>query len=250
MAILTVTGPSYTFVLADVGRCVSFTATGAIAAYVPVNGSSSIPVQSQIVTRLASSTGVVTITPNTGVTLNAASLVINQQWTDLVLSQEETLDTWWVAAAAKGATGATGAQGTQGTLGSQGTQGTQGSMGSSAYLPRVTSLATAGSPTPNANTDDIYELTAQSLTAAFQISSGTAENGQYLRIRILAATGATKNITWTDATFGYTAGYIGVGSGPTLPSTMVRNKRTYCEFIYDTGGSINRWILVQRLQST
>lgn len=137
MTINTVTGPSYTFALTDAGKAVSFTATGTINTYIPANADVNFQPGDQIIVRLASSTGVITIFANAGVTLNTISAILNAQWSEIVLVQETATNTWWGASTPKGATGPTGAQGSQGTQGSQstaagtpGSQGTQGSQGS------------------------------------------------------------------------------------------------------------------------
>ena len=49
---------------------------------------------------------------------------------------------------------------------------------------RVTSVASAAPPTPNADTTDQYNLTAQAEAAAFAVPSGTPSDGQKLIIRI------------------------------------------------------------------
>ena len=156
----------------------------------------------------------------------------------------------------QGSLGPTGPQGTQGSIGVQGTQGTQGSAGSNMRNPSVTSRATASSPQPNANSDDVYEITAQDLTtAAFQITSGTAVNGQRLVIRLTATSGtsgpAGGNITWQDATFGFTGTTTGNAGilGTTLPSSFIKGKKIVCEFMYDTANSFNRWQLISRNQN-
>ena len=168
----------------------------------------------------------------------------------------------------QGTQGTLGSQGTQGTLGSQGTQGSlgvtgpqgtqgsQGTAGSNMRSPSVTSLATASSPQPNANADDVFEITEQDLTtAAFQITSGTAVNGQRLVIRLTSTSGfggpAGAAITWQDATFGFTGsttGHPGI-YGATLPSEFLKGKKILCEFMYDTANSFNRWQLINRTQN-
>jgi hypothetical protein len=152
-----------------------------------------------------------------------------------------------------GPTGATGAQGSQGTQGTQGTQGSlgptgatgpqgsqgsQGSAGATGYVsPRVTATASTLTPGPNADTDDLFALTAQAGTAAFSVANGTPVDGQKMIIRI-TATGSTRNITWADATGGWTAG------GVALPLTAAASKTVHIGFIYDTGNNFNRWMCV------
>lgn len=142
---------------------------------------------------------------------------------------------------ATGPQGAQGTQGSQGTIGVQGPQGTQGSIGATGgtgfVTPRSTATGSTLSPTPNADTTDVYALTLQSGTAAFQATSGTPVEGQKLIIKI-RGTGPTQNITWTGGTGGYTAG------GVALPTTTNSFKVITVGFIYDTSNSINRWMCV------
>jgi hypothetical protein len=275
LPIVTVTGPSYTFQSTDIGKVVSFTATGVITAHIPNPLGNA---EDQLVVRLASSSGVVTIDGATGVTINAASQTVSQQWSEVVLIQETATNTWWIASAPKGATGATGAsgatgatgpqgtqgslgatgpqgtQGTQGSIGPQGTQGTMGTLGSQGSQgsagtnglinPVVASFGSQGSPAPNALTDNVYKLTMQDATANWKITGGTANDGQQLFIIITGTSGVSKNMTWPDATFGYT------GMGTTLlPLSTVRGKVLLLQFQYDTGNNVNRWRIVNSRQT-
>ena len=117
--------------------------------------------------------------------------------------------------------------------------------------PSVTSLASAGSPAPNANSDDVYKLTMQDATANFTITSGTASDGQIMYIQIGATSGVTKNITWPNETYGYTGNFVHGGTQSlnnppniALPLTTVRGKKIWMQFQYDTANSLNRWVLV------
>lgn len=135
-------------------------------------------------------------------------------------------------------TGPTGPQGTQGSQGSQGSAGPTGPTGPTGYsTPRVSATASSLTPTPNADTDDLYSLFAQAGTAAFAPPSGTPVNGQALVIRILP-TGANRNVTWDAGTGGYTAG------GITLPTSVTQGKMTHVAFIYNTDNSFNKWVAV------
>lgn len=133
----------------------------------------------------------------------------------------------------QGATGPQGPTGPQGATGSQGPTGAQGPTGYSAI--RVTMTASSLTPTPNADTDDLYALRAQAGTAAFAVPTGTPTNGQVLLIRILD-NGSARAITWDAGTGGYTAG------GITLPTTTVANRITHVSFVYDTDNSFNKWV--------
>lgn len=82
---------------------------------------------------------------------------------------------------------------------------------------RVTSLASSSTPTPNADTDDVYILTALAANATFGVPSGTTPmSAQELLIRILD-NGSARTITWNTI-------YRSIAP---LPSTTVANKTTY-----------------------
>jgi hypothetical protein len=153
---------------------------------------------------------------------------------------------------AKGETGPMGPIGNQGSMGSVGSQGSQGSAstvpgptgatgatGPTGYVvPRVTSQATASAPTPDADTTDVFSLTAQGETAAFVTPSGTPSNKQKLIIQILP-TGGNINVTWST---GYTAG------GVALPTSATQAKKTTLGFMYDTDNSFNTWVLLAKAE--
>lgn len=131
-----------------------------------------------------------------------------------------------------GPTGPTGPQGTAGTNGTNGVTGVTGPTGpTGSPLPRVASTTSSGSPTPNADTTDLFELTAQGATAAFNTPSGTPTDGQKLMIQIYGAT--ARAVTWAT---GYTAGVAA------LPSTTVTGKMFFIGFQYTTVNSTNAWI--------
>jgi hypothetical protein len=100
--------------------------------------------------------------------------------------------------------------------------------------PRVTSAATSATPTPNADTTDLYALTAQATAAAFANPTGTPVNGQLLRIRI-KDDGTARGLTWGTA---YVAG------GTALPATTVLSKILNLLFQYDTDNALNKWQLL------
>jgi hypothetical protein len=104
--------------------------------------------------------------------------------------------------------------------------------------PRVTSLATHATPTPDADTTDLYALTAQATAAAFANPTGTPGNGQTLRIRI-KDDGTARGLTWGTA---YVAG------GTALPATTVLSKILNLWFQYDTDNALNRWQLLHAAQ--
>lgn len=123
-------------------------------------------------------------------------------------------------------TGATGPTGITGPTGPTGATGPTGSP-----LPRVASTTSSASPTPNADTTDLFELTAQGATAAFNTPSGTPTDGQKLMIQIYSAT--ARPLSWAT---GYTGGVVA------LASTTVTGKMFFVGFQYTTVNSLNAWI--------
>lgn len=97
--------------------------------------------------------------------------------------------------------------------------------------PRVTATTSSATPTPNADTTDAYELTAQAAAAAFGNPAGTPVNFQKLLIRI-KDNGTARALTWGSA---YVAG------GTALPSTTVLSKILTIGFIYNTANALNKW---------
>lgn len=90
--------------------------------------------------------------------------------------------------------------------------------------PRVTSVASSATPTPDVSTSDQYNLTALAAAAAFGAPTGTPLDGQKLIIRI-KDNGTARALTWN-------ATYRVVGT--VLPTTTVINKTTYVGCIYNS----------------
>lgn len=170
--------------------------------------------------------------------------------------------TFWSIMAQKGATGPTGSQGIQGTAGSNGTngvtgptgptgsqgiQGTTGSNGSTGptgptgRLPSVASTTSSATPTPDAS-NDIFELTAQVVTGAFQPPTGSPVDGQKLILQI-TSTGSGHALSFSTATGGYT----GTTTVP-LPSTFTTSKTLNIGFMYVTANSLNTWMCLASVQ--
>lgn len=93
---------------------------------------------------------------------------------------------------------------------------------------RVTSEASNATPTPNADTDDGYQLTALAAAAAFAAPTGTPTNQQPLLIRI-KDNGTARALSWNAA-------YRAVGI--TLPTTTVISKTLYVGFFYNSADSV------------
>jgi hypothetical protein len=88
---------------------------------------------------------------------------------------------------------------------------------------RVVSAASSATPTPNADTTDIFILTALAAAANFEIPSGTPVQGQGMILRIKDNSTA-RALTW-DAIYR--------AIGVTLPSTTVLGKTLYVGMIYN-----------------
>jgi len=99
--------------------------------------------------------------------------------------------------------------------------------------PRVTTIASSATPTPNANTDDYYIITALAVAATFGAPTGTPVQGQKLIIRILD-NGTARALSWNAI---YKA-----GTDVALPTTTVISKVLYCGFMYNSASS--KWDLL------
>jgi hypothetical protein len=124
-----------------------------------------------------------------------------------------------------------------------GVTGSTGPTGPTAtYIaPRVASTTSSATPAPNADTTDIFELTAQAAAAAFAVPTGTPVDGQKMIIQIIDNATA-RAITWSSATGGYKAG------GVALPSTTVTSKYLHVGFMYVTANSLNKWMCIASAQ--
>ena len=101
-------------------------------------------------------------------------------------------------------------------------------------VPRVTGTTSSATPMPDADTTDLYALTAQAAAAAFANPTGTPVNGQYLTIRI-KDNGTARALTWDTA---YVAG------GVALPAITVLSKILTLGFLYNTDNALNKWMLI------
>lgn len=101
--------------------------------------------------------------------------------------------------------------------------------------PRVTSTASSATPTPNADTDDEYILTALAAGATFAAPTGTPVQGQKLLIRI-KDNATPRTLAWNAI---YRAGDV------PLPTTTVTSKTMYAGFIYNSTDTT--WDLVSTI---
>jgi hypothetical protein len=93
---------------------------------------------------------------------------------------------------------------------------------------RVTSITSSATPTPNANTDDEYNITALTETATFGAPTGSPINGQTLLIRI--------KDDGTARALAFNAIYRFSADMP-APTTTTISKTIYLGFIYNSADS-------------
>ncbi|MDB5490366.1 MAG: tail fiber domain protein [Micavibrio sp.] len=102
--------------------------------------------------------------------------------------------------------------------------------------PRITSIASSATPTPNCDTDDLYIITAQAAAAAFAAPTGTPVDGQVLKIRI------KDNAVARALTFN---AIYRAGTDIPLPTTTVVSKTMYLGFLYNAADA--KWDFVSLL---
>jgi hypothetical protein len=107
-----------------------------------------------------------------------------------------------------------------------------------AHQPRVNGTTSSGTPTPNADTTDVYTLTALGAAALFGAPTGTPVNCQKLAIRIIDDA-TPRALTWNA---------IYVAGGVALPTITVASKILLLGFIYNTDNALNKWMLVASAQ--
>ncbi len=103
---------------------------------------------------------------------------------------------------------------------------------------REATVASSATPTPNADTTDIYTITALAAAAEFGAPTGTPTQGQALIIRI-KDNSTIRELTWNAI---YRA-----SSDLALPTTTVDDKTMYLGFIYNDTDS--KWDLVAYLDN-
>lgn len=93
--------------------------------------------------------------------------------------------------------------------------------------PRVVSIASAASITPNGDTTDQYNVTALAVPATINAPTGTPTDGQKFVLRI-EDDGTARALTWTTTSGAYRV------VGTTLPTTTVATKVLYVGCIYNS----------------
>ena len=91
-------------------------------------------------------------------------------------------------------------------------------------VPRVATIASSATPTPDADTTDLYAVTALATGATLGAPTGTPIHGQKLTIRILDNGSAQ--------TLAYNAIYRAFGTA--LPTTTTISKTLYLGCIYNS----------------
>lgn len=106
--------------------------------------------------------------------------------------------------------------------------------------PRVTAITSNATWSPSADTDDIYQITAQA-AAVTTISnpSGTPVNGQKLIIRV-KDNGTARALSWSGSQWR-------ASSDLALPTTTILSKTLYLGFIYNSADT--KWDLLALLNN-
>jgi hypothetical protein len=187
---------------------------------VPPNGSVNFAKGVQIVIR-QQGTGLVTLVPGSGVTLNAPTLVSYGQYSCFVLVQSQTLNTWDVYAGSYGPTGYTGPAST--VTGPTGYTGYTGATGYTGY----TGYTGPGGQTTVKITSDITGTTTTTLAnvtgLSFSVNSGT-----YYRFvfHVLFQSSSTANGPKIGATIPSVTTFEAVVELPTATNATTSSKLT------------------------
>lgn len=89
---------------------------------------------------------------------------------------------------------------------------------------RTSTLSSGSAPTPAADTDDVYTITALSVTATIGAPTGTVANGQRMILRI-KDNGTPQTLNWNA---------IWRGIGVTLPAVTVASQTLYVVAHYNS----------------
>ena len=107
-----------------------------------------------------------------------------------------------------------------------------GTLTNKRITPRVGTTPSSSTPTPDADANDFYTVTALAAGATFGAPTGTPTNGQTLIIRI--------KDNGTARTLAFNAIYRAVGV--TLPTTTVISKTLYLAMIYNSADT--KWDVI------
>ncbi len=89
---------------------------------------------------------------------------------------------------------------------------------------RVSTTASSATPTPNADTDDVYTVTALAVGATFGVPTGTPTEGQHLLIRV-KDNGTARSLAF-NAIYRFSTDLA-------APTTTIISKTLYIGFIYN-----------------
>src|SRR6185312_13970709 len=105
--------------------------------------------------------------------------------------------------------------------------------------PRVTAISSNATWSPNADTDDIYEITAQAVDATtISNPSGTPVDGQKLIIRVKGT--AARALTWSGSQWR-------ASSDMALPATTTTTKTLYMGFMYNSADT--KWDMLAKMDN-
>jgi hypothetical protein len=97
-------------------------------------------------------------------------------------------------------------------------------------FPRVTSITSSSTPTPNATTTDLFEISALATGATFGAPTGAANDGQKMIIRIYD-NGSSQALNWNSTYKPLTT--------VTLPTATTTSLYNYIGIIYNAAA--NKW---------
>lgn len=107
-----------------------------------------------------------------------------------------------------------------------------GNMTVTKLVPNVQSVTSSATVTPNANSDELVTISAQSVGLTVANASGTPSEGQKLTVRV-KDNGTAQTIGWGTS---YVAG------GSSLPTTTTAGKWLHAGFIYNSANT--SWMCV------
>jgi len=187
--------------------------------------------------------GTITFNGDTSISRSATAGVVSASaWTTSGLTGATAANRWVGATTSAAPTSGTFAVGDKivdqtGGVWICTTAGTPGTW-TSVRNPRLTTATSSATPTPNADTTDLYTLTAQAAGATFGAPTGTPYAGQKLMIRI-KDNATAQTLAWNAI---YRA-----SSDLALPTTTILSKTLYLGFIYNAVDT--KWDLIALLNN-
>lgn len=93
--------------------------------------------------------------------------------------------------------------------------------------PRIASISSSATPSPNCDTTDLFVITALAESAAIAAPTGTPVNGQRLLFRI-SDNGTEQDLTWNA-----------IYSGDSLPAVTIVDAAIYVACVYNS--AVSKW---------